>query len=108
MARPELVIDTLYKTTIYDIATLTVFTASNRPQFLCYSLRDNLKLLPQDAYLSGFIPVDIAGELYIEEGITEENVAELILELVDRVQTAYLSHSLTASLPQRNLQHGLN
>lgn len=108
MSRPSIVIDIIHKCTVYDIAVLTIFTSSHRPNILSFDLKDNLKLLPQDGYMLGYRQIAIAGEYHIKEGITEDNVAGLISELVDDILAQYLAQSLTVSLPERNMQYGLN
>ena len=108
MSRPSVVIDILHKCVVYDIAVLTIFTNSTRPDYLQYEVLDSLKLLPPDGYLSGYKRICVTGEYHIKEGITEDNVAALILELVEEILAQYLAQSLSASLTERNAQHGLN
>ena len=108
MSHPSVVIDILHSCVIHNIAALTIYTQSNKPDYLCFEVKDNLKLLPQDGYLSGYKPLDILGEFHISEGITEANITSLIDELLAEISEAYLVESLSASLTERNAQHGLN
>ena len=106
--RPEIFIDILYKNTLFDIATLTIYTNSQRPRILSYELRDELSKLPKTSYTVGYVPVVIAGDFYIEEGISEENCTSLVGELLEVIQAAYLTEALSITIPERSLNCGLN
>ena len=108
MNRPSVVIEILHKAVLHNIATLTLFTTSQRPDILSFDVRDNLELLPKDSYLLGYKPVAIAGEYHIREGVTEENVDGLVSELIGEIEAQYLAQSLIVHIPERNMQHGCN
>lgn len=99
-------IDILYKGKLFGVANLTLFVNSTRPHIISYELVDALTNFPSTSFLYGVKGVNTFGEFSIEEGITEENVEDLVNELVAELSAVYAG--LNETIYNQEIAHGIS
>lgn len=91
-------IDILWRGTILDIVSVTLFIDVRQPNLLHYDMRDNLALLPSDAWISSYKLISTSGAFALSTGenITPEYAAEQVAAVLANLTSLYSGLSMQA------------